>query len=654
MMARRAQSKATPPQSNTTRSWLWPAAAFAVPLLLYSLTLAPTVTLEDSGSFITAARYLGVAHPSGYPLWCLIAHLFSWLPVGNVAWRINFCSAFFAAAACWLTYLIAYLLSARRAAALTSALVLGASLTLWTQAVIAEVYALNLFLVMLMIYLALRWRADRQWRWLYLLVFCCGLSLSNHPMIVLVVPVVLLWAIWPTGAGLARAGNGEARVRLRQLLAPRVLLICLLLFVAGLTVYLYLPLRARSDPPVNWHRPHTLARTLDHIQRKAYFTTTETDRYLGSTDDVLRHTVAAWKSAAASISWPLSALAALGLVVCFRRRRDVALVTLAIFLLHTAVFNAYVHAQYNDVWRFVHRVYYIPAEAMMVLWLAMGLAAIEAWLRARLTRPTAPSTLARHPDLVTVMLLGLVLIPLLQNFGRADQHDDWRAHDFGLDFLSVLPREAGILPMGDTVTFTCLYLKYVAGHRPDLQILSPFFGWQGEAVSGIFSIDPLTPGVVDRLAWLAGYRSVPYGLGYLYSNDPDLPEPSDADFPILPQPPRDEGLLGEDYDPFVEGLRATYAAYHVRAAARALARGENDLAEESLTRASILNPADPWVSYLLARTYRRYAVHLDRIEDLLTEAEARYNAVVDPAAQRYYPVTRAAIEQLLAEHRAEQ
>ena len=52
---------------------------------LYVYTLAPTVTLEDSGEFITAAYHLGVPHPPGYPLWCLIAHTFTWIPLGSVA-----------------------------------------------------------------------------------------------------------------------------------------------------------------------------------------------------------------------------------------------------------------------------------------------------------------------------------------------------------------------------------------------------------------------------------------------------------------------------------------------------------------------------------------------------------------------------------------
>src|SRR2546423_8856220 len=73
---------------------------FLIALLLYSWTLAPTVTLTDSGELIVVARGLGIAHPPGVPLWIILAHLASLMPFGNIAVRINFSSALFAALAC--------------------------------------------------------------------------------------------------------------------------------------------------------------------------------------------------------------------------------------------------------------------------------------------------------------------------------------------------------------------------------------------------------------------------------------------------------------------------------------------------------------------------------------------------------------------------
>src|SRR5438552_18757053 len=93
-------------QSNSERAisfaraqWLCAGAIFLIALVLYCWTLAPTVTLVDSGELIVVAHGLGVAHPPGVPLWVMLAHLASLVPLGNVAARINFWYALFAALA---------------------------------------------------------------------------------------------------------------------------------------------------------------------------------------------------------------------------------------------------------------------------------------------------------------------------------------------------------------------------------------------------------------------------------------------------------------------------------------------------------------------------------------------------------------------------
>src|SRR5215208_4499410 len=120
-MARRPQSKVQRQketiqkpmrEANGTRPFSSQAevvcagAVFIVALVVYSWTLAPAVTLTDSGELIVAAYGLGVAHPPGFPLWIMLAHLASLLPVGSVAMRINFSSAVFAALACAMLTLV--------------------------------------------------------------------------------------------------------------------------------------------------------------------------------------------------------------------------------------------------------------------------------------------------------------------------------------------------------------------------------------------------------------------------------------------------------------------------------------------------------------------------------------------------------------------
>src|SRR2546430_12251343 len=86
--------------------FFWATIVFFAALFLYTWTLAPTVTLVDSGELILAAHSLGVAHPPGFPLWVMLAHLVSRVPFGTVASRINFSSAVFAALASAILTLI--------------------------------------------------------------------------------------------------------------------------------------------------------------------------------------------------------------------------------------------------------------------------------------------------------------------------------------------------------------------------------------------------------------------------------------------------------------------------------------------------------------------------------------------------------------------
>jgi len=188
---------------------------FLITLGVYVATLAPSVTLEDSGELITAATKFGVGHPPGYPLWTMSGFLFSHLfPFGNLAWRINLLSALFGAASNGvLTLLVCHsgrwLLQrwtppaaqpvARQFcfyAGLLSGLTIGFSDVMWSQAVISAVHgtiqALILNLVLLLFYLwMLEPEKTRRFVWT---VFVFALGLTNHHTLVQVIPAFLLAA----------------------------------------------------------------------------------------------------------------------------------------------------------------------------------------------------------------------------------------------------------------------------------------------------------------------------------------------------------------------------------------------------------------------------------------------------------------------------
>jgi ABC-type microcin C transport system permease subunit YejB len=125
---------------------------------LYGRTLAPTVlrygeadTL-DSAMLQAGVSVLGIGHPTGYPTYMMLTHLFTYLPVGDPAYRANLASTAYGVAAVFVVYLVGLRLGRRAVAAATGALAFGLSEVFWTQAVIAEVYALGALLVALVLF----------------------------------------------------------------------------------------------------------------------------------------------------------------------------------------------------------------------------------------------------------------------------------------------------------------------------------------------------------------------------------------------------------------------------------------------------------------------------------------------------------------------
>ncbi len=134
---------------------------FAATLALYAHTLAPSVAalFDDSLEFPLVVHRLGIAHPTGYPLYTLLGRLAvetlgAWQ---NPAWAVNLLSAVAGALTVALVYLAGRELARRRLPPLLGAVALACSPVFWSQAVVAEVYTLNTCFVAALLYLALRW-----------------------------------------------------------------------------------------------------------------------------------------------------------------------------------------------------------------------------------------------------------------------------------------------------------------------------------------------------------------------------------------------------------------------------------------------------------------------------------------------------------------
>jgi len=110
-------------------------------LLLYIRTLAPSLLFGDSAEFQTLAYTLGIGHPTGYPVYTLLAKVFTFFPIRDIAYRVNLFSAFCAALTIALVYLSIRKLDAGIVPAIFGAVSLGLTPLFWKHASIAEIYA---------------------------------------------------------------------------------------------------------------------------------------------------------------------------------------------------------------------------------------------------------------------------------------------------------------------------------------------------------------------------------------------------------------------------------------------------------------------------------------------------------------------------------
>jgi hypothetical protein len=408
-----------------------------VGLGFYLATLAPGLAWAhdsgDGGELAAAARTLGIPHPPGYPTYLLLAHLFTHLPVGQVATRLNLFSAVCAAAtASLLTWTLARR-GVSQAGAVGAGLALAFSPLLWSQATITEVHTLNgLFTALLLALVTLAefgtCRSQRQVSLLALTVGgTWGLSLGNHPTALFGGPLVLL-TLWR----LRRFGPGAIGV------------------VLGLAVYLYLPLRAASGSPINWGDPQTLERFWWVISGTPYrpFIFALPLHHLPTR-------LLSWTGLLTQqFGWVGLMMTALGAAVLWTADGSLFGATGT-----TVLLCSFFAIGYDTTDSYL---YLMPALICLGLWLGIGMG----WLISALAERTHSVAY-----LGAVLAIVLPLIAAAYRFPTLDRSDDRAADDFGAAILVQAPPKAVILSQRDTYTFALWYFQYALGQRPDVTVV---------------------------------------------------------------------------------------------------------------------------------------------------------------------------------------
>ncbi len=418
--------------------------AFVLPFVVYLRTLAPTVYGLDSAELTLGAYALGLVHSPGYPLYLLIGHLFSLLPVGDIGYRLNLMSAFFGALTIALLYQLLLHLTRRSLVSLSASLLLAYSFFFWSPSLMAEVYSLHVFLMAALMLILVTWQQRQDGRWLYLFAFLFGLGLGNHPSMLLLLPGFLYWLL---------AHGRRPSLRARQL--PGMLV----LFVLGLSVYLYLPLRyaaqARAAGAMQI-QAGSWQEIVNTISGRAFWGLVFAYRGPEIWAQVADYLYCLWGNfLGVGLLFGL-----VGCVAAFRRWRHLTIALALIFLANAVFFIGYGAAD--------KRIMFLPTYLVWAVWIGLG---YDRFADRADSLAQEASGLERWPRAVQVLFPGLALVALIVNFQHADLSDDRRTYEQAARVLETVEPGAYVLATYWFEVAPLGYLQVVEQRRPDVTVL---------------------------------------------------------------------------------------------------------------------------------------------------------------------------------------
>jgi len=486
-------------------AYYWvPLLAGSFVFLLYLITMPKGLTWDlggaDGGELATAVYLKGIAHPPGYPTYILLSQLATLLPFASFAYRLNIFSALCSAAATALLTRIAMNFVGRQqtlqaaGVGLLCGVIFGLLQVVWTQAIITEVYALAALFCASVLGLTF-WLESRFTVWrLALLLVAVGLGLGSHYMI------VLMWTFAVIYLAL-RSTNEFLQIRNLQALGGLVL---------GLSVFLYIPLRAGSAPVIsNWGNPDTIERFWALIIAADY-----TDRF--SVALTASRFLSLFGVLLKQMSIVGVALAALGLSAWWETHRQLLYATLI-----TITGNFLIVAGYDsiDILPYLY-------PTLILLTLAAGYGAyilVFVWL----PEGSVKSGIAYAGILVVIcVLLGTRGLKLTQQATT-------EAEVYGYNVVVNAPRNSLIVSNQEVHSFALRYASAVSVQRSDvipIDIRLLRYDWFRDDLTQIYPELELTESA-PNLGWL---RAVPRDTTVIFTYNADVP----SGYELIP---RDDG-----------------------------------------------------------------------------------------------------------------
>ena len=330
----------------------------------------------------------------------------------------------------WRSWFVSSFLFA--APGIIAGLALALSPLFWGQATVAEVYALQACLTALMIWALVRWRYSGRTGWAAVAGVVFGLALGNHLTSVWLAPLAFVCLVLPPFQLAARG---------------RALASFVLAMAAGLLVYVYLPVSASANPPINWGNPQTAAGFWWVVSGQLYRSFVFAASWSEGFGRLAVWSGLLWRE---FLPWGV-ALALAGLAWLWQADRSIALGMLASLVLGLVWAAGY---DTSD-----SLLTLLPGWVMIGVWIGLGMAWLIAWLRRIGGRAALSAGLVG---------LAFLAVPLSINWTSHDLSNDRQAEDFVAGVFDAVEPDALLVTVGDRATFSVWYARYGLARRPDI------------------------------------------------------------------------------------------------------------------------------------------------------------------------------------------
>jgi hypothetical protein len=431
-----------------------------IDLIVYFKTQAPTVQFIDSGELAVVCHTLGIAHPTGYPLYTLLGRIFCLLPLKSIIFRLNLMSLLFI---CLSNLILFYIfltigksLTKRKEelsnieiwSALLGTFIFSFTPTLWSQATSNEVYSLNVLFYSLIILLVLIWRNGRKEpfgdRIFYLLVFIYALSFGNHMSSILLLPALLFVLLTTYG---------------RKLFGLKQVFTALILILLGVSIYLYLPIRSTQNPVMDWGNPESWPFFKRHVSGWQY----QVWMFAESSQVLIHNFVNFMKLFFHQFPLYFLPFSLLGIYSLWVNARKILVFFLILFFTNIIYGINYGIPDIDP--------YFLGAFFVNAIFVGVGLHFIFSYgsIFGRIIENSKIKKRFSYDIMILFILLPLIL--LKKNYFESARSKDYFAYDFASNVMRSVKKDAILLTNVWDHYSPWLYLRYIELKRPDVNYL---------------------------------------------------------------------------------------------------------------------------------------------------------------------------------------